>query len=322
MNVLITGAAGFVGRHVAKYLSINTPHRLIPVDLAGERDSPYGEIRQLDLGNKAALEALFQSEQLDAVIHLAALVNPNDAIENPLAYYASNVANTINLLQLCVHYGVGKFVFASTAAVYGIQECRLIGEDAIKQPVNPYSRSKLMCEQVLEDTGRACPGFNYAVLRLFFVVGSDGTLELGGQPNANLNVIRIAAQAALGRRDRIVIYGDNFATPDGTCVRDYIHIDDISRMFKAALDYLQKGNSSQEFNCGTGQGYSLKEITAMMQKVAGVDFDVEIVEPRPNEYPSLMADITRARELLDWEPSQHSLESLCRLSLEFERALP
>lgn len=313
-----------MGSHVAKYLTANVTDTIVCLDQFGGIHGPNGPVKCIDLANIHDLNELFKLEKFEAVIHLAAMTNPGEALNNPTLCYLSNVSNTISLVQLCVRYGVNKFIYASTAAVYGVQACRLIHEDVIPSPTNPYSRSKVMCEGILKDTAIAHPEFNYVTVRIFFSAGTDGTLELAGQVNSNLigNVIKVAAQAASGKRDGMVIYGDSFDTPDGSCVRDYVHINDISKIFDASLKYLASGNGSTEVNCGTSKGHSVKEIVSTMKRISGVDFNVDVVLPRDNEAPALIADITRARRLLKWEPDIHTLDSLCSSAFELEKMLP
>ena len=316
MNVLITGAAGLVGDHVRKHLSKDTRHRLILID-RNKPDPADDNLIQVPLEDRLALEKLFATEKLQCVIHLAAMPNAVRSVQEPLECYITNVVHTINLLELCVSYNVGMFLFASSGAVYQPSGGPL-AEDATKWGADPYAQSKIMCEQVLADVAKAHPDFRYVSLRFFRVTGADRPHSV----NKQLSPIRIAAQVALGRRDKMIIFGDNFDTVDGTCVRDFIHIEDLVRMVSASLSYLETNNESTTFNCASGKGYSLKQIVDTMMKISAVEFKVQVEDKRPNEIPSLVADISRAKALLGWRPRHDSLASLCQVTLEREKVLP
>lgn len=321
MKILVTGAAGYIGGHVSNYLLNNTSHDLVLIDLHSRTGPAGAEIRKLDISDSGPLDQVFKSERFDAVIHLAALVDAQLSITEPLSFYASNVSNTISLLQMCSKYSVSRFVFPSSAAVYEPTDSGLLNECSPMRPLNPYGRSKVMCEDLLKDTSEADQNLRYVVLRPFMIIGGGGSPELDAKAYANGHPIKIAAQAALGIRKKMVIFGDQYNTPDGTCVRDFVHIDDVCRMVSASLDYLHQDNASEVFNCGSSKGYSLTELVNTMKNVSGVDFEVEIGEKRPHEYPSMVADISRAQDLLGWQPCHNRLEDFCQVTLDLAKRM-
>lgn len=317
MNILVTGAAGLIGRRVCKSINQMTNHSVVAVDLFAKPDLGFGSIQTLDLTNTIELEHLFKINSFDAVIHLAGNIDPNRSMIDPISFYRGNVGTTLELIRFCIKYGVDKFIFPSSAAVYGLHNYEPVKENETLNPLNPYSRSKAMCEQVLQDAAMAHPQFKFVTMRLFFVVADEE--DVSHASSINENVIRIIAQAALGTRERFVIYGDQFGTPDGTCVRDFIHVGDVSSFVIASLEYLESGNASSVINCGTGKGYSIRQLVSAMSDVSGVKVKVEVDTMRDMESESLIADITRATVLLSWTPKSTDLESFCRFTLDLER---
>lgn len=323
MNVLVTGGAGYIGSHVVKQLGETTDHNIIVIDnlSTGNQEAVlYGELIQEDLSNFSRIKAIFSEKSFDAVIHFAASIVVPESVENPLKYYLNNTVNTANLINLCVKYNVNKFIFSSTAAVYGDSKGLPFKETDLTEPVNPYGMSKLMSERVLVDAGKAYSDFRYIILRYFNVAGADIDGKIGQSfPNAT-HLIKVSAEAATGKRSKVCIFGDDFNTPDGTGIRDYIHIEDLADTHLKALEYIGN-NESNIFNCGYGRGYSVKEVIETMKKVSGVDFRVEITGRRSGDPSKIIADNSKILKAFSWQPKHDDLELICKTALEWEKVL-
>ncbi|BCD60561.1 UDP-glucose 4-epimerase [Nitratiruptor sp. YY08-14] len=285
----------------------------------------YGDFvfERLDLSDWDALHIFMQKNRFDAIIHFAAALIVPESVENPLKYYLNNTANTANLIQEAMENGVKKFIFSSTAAVYGEPECVPMGgikEEAPTYPINPYGQSKLMSEQILKDTANAYSDFKYVALRYFNVAGADIEGKIGQSTKDATHLIKVAAEAALGKREKMYIFGDDYPTPDGSCIRDYIHVDDLSQAHLDALEYLDK-EKSDVFNVGYGRGYSVKEVIEMMKKVSGVDFPVEITGRRAGDPAILIANSQKIQQKMGWKPKYDDLELICKTALEWEKKL-
>ncbi len=332
-KILITGGAGYIGSHVTKELLKRGGYDITVVDNLStgfletiERlKKYYGDLKfiELDLSNWQAVEELMQENHFDAVIHFAAALVVPESVQNPLKYYFNNTANTANLIKQSIESGVKKFIFSSTAAVYGepesIPQTGITEEDETK-PINPYGHSKLMSEQVLKDTVKAHRDFKYVALRYFNVAGADMGGKIGQSTKDATHLIKVAAQTALGKREKMYIFGDDYPTSDGTCIRDYIHVDDLSSAHLEALDYLDE-NDSEIFNVGYGRGYSVKEVIEMMRKVSGNDFVAEIAPRRPGDPAMLIANSNKLCQKTSWQPKYDDLELICKSALEWEKRL-
>ena len=317
MNILVTGGAGYIGSHIARYFKESLHHNVIISDLNVNSFTEKFDYYKLNLARQDDLESLFASKKIDAVFHYAGLVNPSVAVSDPILCYESNVVGTINLLKMCKKYNVGKFIFASSSAVYGHQSTPYISEDATRAPVNPYGLSKMYCEDIIKDFSTAWNEFNYAILRYFLVTGVDEVPIVETTKGIN-NPIKIASQAALKIRPNITIFGNNFNTADGTCNRDFAHIQDVPILNNEILNYVSAGNNST-FNASSGDASSILQVINTMKHVSGQDFPVEVGEKRDNEYESLVADMSKVKKILGWRPQHSSLENICRSSFEFEK---
>jgi UDP-glucose 4-epimerase len=323
MNVLVTGGAGYIGSHVVWAL-LDAGHSVVVVDdlSTGVRenlpaDLPFVEARA---GSGEPVDAALHEHDVDTIIHFAGSIVVPESVENPLKYYDNNVSQGVNLLKTAVEAGVKRFVFSSTAAVYGEPESNPITESTPKAPINPYGHSKLMFEQVLADTS-AAHGLDYCALRYFNVAGADPQGRTGqSTPNAT-HLIKIAAQAALGERDKLAIFGTDYDTPDGTCIRDYIHVTDLATAHLAAMRYLADGGESGPFNCGYGRGFSVREVIDVVKEVSGLDFPVEETGRRAGDPPALVADSGKLRAAMAWEPAHDDLSTIVRTALAWERSL-
>lgn len=329
MKILITGGAGYIGSHVAKALLEANRHDVVILDnlckgsmRAIEALRKIGEFEfvQESLENIPAIEKLFKREKFDAIIHFAAFIEVFESTQNPLKYYLNNTANAMNLIALANKYGVKDFIFSSTAATYGEPDIPQVSEETPQNPINPYGRSKLMVEWVLKDAAAANPNFKYGILRYFNVAGaaSDGTI---GQnyPNAT-HLIKVATQTIVGKRDKMSIFGDDYDTKDGTCIRDYIHVEDLASAHLAVLDYLQS-NDSAVFNVGYGTGFSVKEVVNEAKKVSGVDFKVEIAPRRAGDPACLISNADKIRTKTSWHPEHESLDEIILSALNWEKKL-
>jgi len=320
--ILVTGGAGYIGSHVARQLAEAGENVVVLDDLStGFRQAVlYGELVVGNTGDEACLDRLFSRFDIDTVMHFAAHTIVPESVANPLKYYRNNTAASRTLLEKCQANDVRNFVFSSTAAVYGIPEGGVASEDSPTQPINPYGQSKLMTEIMLRDLAAVTP-LNYVALRYFNVAGSDPECRIGqSTPKATL-LTKVACEVAVGKRDELLIYGTDYDTPDGTGVRDYIHVEDLASAHLAALAYLRGGGASTVLNAGYGHGYSVRELIAMVEKVAGHEIAKREVARRPGDPPTLIAAVDRIRETLDWTPRYDDLEVICASSLAWEREL-
>lgn len=326
MNILVTGGAGYIGSHVVKQLGEQTDHKITVLDnlVSGFRESVlYGDFIEADLSDFAAIEKIIKEGNYDAVIHFAASLVVPESVEKPLKYYLNNTANTANLIKQCVDYGVKKFIFSSTAAVYGepSPDQVPVTEETQTAPINPYGSSKLMSETVLKDTAFAYDNFNYIALRYFNVAGASVDGKIGQSTKNATLLIKVAAETALGKRDKMYIFGDDYPTEDGTCIRDYIHVEDLAAAHIKALEYLEQKQKSGVFNCGYGHGFSVKEVIETMKKVSGVDFPVEMKERRAGDPAILISDNSKIRNEMGWNPKYDDLELICKTGLEWEKKI-
>lgn len=331
MKILITGGAGYIGSHVVRQLSSNKNIKVTVVDnlCGGEFDSIsvlktfFSEDRfefiQLDLSKFNQVEELIKSNSFNAVIHFAAHLQVGESVQKPLKYYMNNTINTTHLIECCEKYKVNKFIFSSTAAAYGEPTEVPIKETTLTNPINPYGMSKLMSEQVLKDTTKANSNFKYVILRYFNVAGASKDNSIGECHIPETHLIPLIVHAAIGKREKIMMFGDDYTTSDGSCIRDYVHVEDLASAHIKALEYLEDGNDSDIFNCGYGHGYSVKEVIDTVKKVSGVDFEVEIAPRREGDPAELVADNTKIKEKMKWIPKYDNLELICTSALAWEK---
>ncbi|TXE88601.1 UDP-glucose 4-epimerase GalE [Campylobacter volucris] len=326
MKILITGGAGYIGSHTLRQF-LQTNHKICVLDnLSKGSKISLDELKKIrdfkffhqDLSDFASIKKLFQEEKFDAVVHFAASIEVPESMQNPLKYYMNNTANTSNLIQTCLENGVNKFIFSSTAATYGEPQTPIVDEQSPLNPINPYGNSKLMSEQVLHDANMANPEFKYCILRYFNVAGACMDYPIGQRyPKATL-LIKVAAEVACGKRDKLYIFGTDYNTKDGTCIRDYIHVDDLSNAHLVALDYLQN-NPSNTFNVGYGHGFSVKEVVQTMKEVSGVDFEVEVAPKRAGDPSVLISNANKIKTLTSWKPKYDDLKLICKSAYEWEK---
>lgn len=310
-RVLVTGGCGYIGSHNVKYLLDKGCEVIVLDDLVnGFRDAvPEGLLVEGDIGDSAFLDRLFFEHRIDAVMNFASFIEVGASVKNPSSYYLNNLGNTLVLLDAMVRHDVRKFVFSSTAAIFGNPEYTPIGEEHPKAPINPYGRSKWLVEQLLADYSAAY-GLESVCLRYFNAAGADPSGDLGERHDPETHLIPLVLQAASRRRGAITIFGEDYDTPDGTCVRDYIHVNDLAQAHWLALEYMDKHRCSAAFNLGNGNGYSIRQVIDTVRKVTGKDFKVEIGPRRAGDPAVLVADSHRAREVLGWKPEHDSLETI------------
>lgn len=325
MQILVVGGAGYIGSHMVKQLA-RAGHSVVVLDnlTTGFRElACYGELVVGDLADTALLEELFAEHRFDGVMHFAAASLVGESIQDPGKYYRNNVANTLNLLEVMVRHEVKHFIFSSTAATFGEPEYVPIDEAHPQRPINPYGGSKLMVERMLKDFNSA-HGLNSISLRYFNACGADPECELGECHEPETHLIPLILQAASGRRESITVFGRNYETDDGTCIRDYIHIDDLCSAHALALDALVTGKEegALAFNLGNGQGYSVQEVIDAARKVVGEDgctLKVEDGARRPGDPAVLVADAALAKQELGWQPQYEKLEVIIRHAWAWEK---
>jgi UDP-glucose 4-epimerase len=322
MNILVTGGAGYVGSHVGCLLSA-TGHEIWNYDnlSRGHRAAvPEGRLIEGDVGDTAHVVAAIKDKKIDAVMHFAAFALVGESVETPHIYYRNNVIAALNLLEAVRQTNVNKFVFSSTTATYGEPATMPITEDERQEPINPYGFSKLVMEKALGDYAQAY-GLGYAALRYFNAAGASPDGDIGEDHDPESHLIPIVLQVALGQRDSISIFGDDYPTPDGTCIRDYIHVNDLGTAHLKSLERLEPGRGLQ-LNLGTGQGHSVREVIEACRRVTGHEIPELIAARRPGDPPELVADSSKAQELLDWKPEFTTIESIVETAWKWHRTHP
>ncbi|MGB9937155.1 MAG: UDP-glucose 4-epimerase GalE [Methanobacterium sp.] len=309
--ILIVGGAGYIGSHLNKEICNKGYETVVFDNLSyGHEDFvKWGIFEPGDLGNIEEIRRVFKKYPIEAVMHFAAFTYVGESVENPQKYYINNVKNTLNLLQVMLEEGVNHFVFSSTCATYGNPIEIPITETHPQNPINPYGRGKLIVEQVLKDYSDAY-GLKYASLRYFNAAGADPDCEIGELHNPETHLIPLVLDAASGEREDIKIFGNDYDTPDGTCIRDYIHVTDLADAHILALQYLQNGGKSEVFNLGNGNGFSVKEVIETARKITGNEIREVAVERRSGDPPTLIGSSKKAIEMLGWNPKYHDLDSI------------
>lgn len=323
MTILVTGGAGYIGSHMVHELTdAGEPVVVLDNLSTGFRYLIPGTVPFVagSTGDRELVKKTIERHGVTAIIHFAASVVVPDSVSNPLGYYRNNTMNTCTLLDAAIECGVRQFIFSSTAAVYGNAEVIPVPENAPTAPISPYGTSKLMSEIMLHDAGKA-HGLRFVILRYFNVAGADPKMRTGQSTAGATHLIKVACEAALGKRPKMDVYGTDFPTPDGTGIRDYIHVSDLARAHSAALAHLRRGGESRTFNCGYGKGASVLEVIDSVRRISGREFPIEVCSRRPGDPASIVANVDRIRATLDWRPQFQDLDTIVAHAYAWERRL-
>jgi UDP-glucose 4-epimerase len=321
--ILVTGGAGYIGSHVLKLLR-NQKKKVVVIDnLSTGREEAilHGDLLHQDLNDCDKLEAAFEKYNFDSVIHFAGSIIVPESVDEPLKYYRNNYVNTLNLLDCCKKFKVKKFIFSSTAAVYGMNGSGLIEESTPTGPINPYGESKLMVEKCLRDLNISWPDFNFICLRYFNVSGADLELETGQVGVNSTHLIKVAMELLTEKRDKLEIFGNDYETKDGTCVRDYIHVMDLAQAHIDALRYLDKEKNSHILNCGYGVGFSVLEVVEEIKKLSKKKLNIVKAPRRAGDAASLVSSNKKIKELLHWEPQHNDIKTIVKSAYDWEKKL-
>lgn len=322
MVVLVVGGAGYIGSHVNKLLSKKGYKTVVFDNLVyGHREFlKWGEFVLGDLSNIEQIRLCFRKYKFDAVMHFSAYAYVGESVENPSKYYFNNVSYTLNLLQVMLENGVNNFIFSSTCATYGIPNQIPIPEDHPQNPINPYGWSKLMVEQILKDYGRAY-GLKYVIFRYFNAAGADPECEIGEWHEPETHLIPLALKTALGVNDHLKIFGEDYPTPDGTCVRDFIHVDDLAEAHILGLEYLVDTGKSEVFNLGNERGFSVREVVNKVEEITKKRVKTVSWSRREGDPPVLIGSSEKARRILGWIPKYSSIETIIETSWNWEKKM-
>ena len=323
MTVLVTGGAGYIGSHTVDAL-VQAGESVVVIDdlSTGFSDFLAEGVPLLvgDAGDEDLVEGVIAQHRVESIIHLAGSVVVPDSMRDPLQYYRNNTMTTRSLLNAAVRTGVNRFIFSSTAAVYGTSDQMPVAEHAPTRPLSPSGSSKLMTEIMLHDVASA-HGMDYIVLRYFNVAGADPLARMGLATNGATHLLKIAVEAATGQRAKIDVFGTDYPTPDGSCIRDFVHVSDLAQAHRAALSHLRRGGTSATLNCGYGRGYSVLETIEAVRRISGRNFAVQYAPRRPGDIMAMVADVRRIRATLDWTPRYDDLDTIASHALAWEQRL-
>lgn len=322
MKLFVTGGAGYIGSHIVKALGKREHDILVYDNLSNGHEWAvlYGRLVKGDLADTKLLNETLDAFKPDAVIHFAASIQVEESVRKPLNYYRNNVINTLNLLEAMKNNGIQNLIYSSTAAVYGIPETITVDETAPLRPINPYGQSKVMVEHILQDLS-ATAALRYVALRYFNVAGADLECRIGQAYQESTHLITRALKTAHGEFSKLSIYGTDYPTPDGTCIRDYIHVDDLAEAHVLSLNYLVETGKSDIMNCGYGHGFSVREVVATAKRVTGIDFPVEDTDRRAGDTAQVVADSAKLRRMTGWQPRHGDLEFIIKTAWEWELKL-
>jgi UDP-glucose 4-epimerase len=318
--ILVTGGAGYIGSHANKELNLAGYETVVLDNMSyGHQDFlKWGVFEEVDLGDTESIRNVFRKYEIEAVMHFAAFTYVGESVEDPQKYYLNNLRNTLNLFQVMNEFEVKKLVFSSTCATYGNPHKIPLTEDHPQNPINPYGQGKLMVEKVLKDYSSAY-GLRYVSLRYFNAAGADPDGDVGERHDPETHLIPLILDAAAGKRDDIKIFGTDYPTPDGTCIRDYIHVTDLADAHIKALKYLEAGGQSEVFNLGNGNGFSVREVIEEAKKVTGNQIKATEIERRPGDPPILVGSSKKAREILKWQPKYDDLTKIISTAWEWHK---
>jgi UDP-glucose 4-epimerase len=323
MTILVTGGAGYIGSHMVMALT-DLGEEVVVLDNLSTgfwwAVSPKAKLVEGDIGDEALLDRIMAEHRFDAVVHFAGSIVVPDSVRDPLGYYLNNTVKSRMLMACAVKAGIPRFIFSSTAAVYGNPTTQPVFEDAAPAPISPYGSSKLMTEWMLKDA-HVAHGLQYIALRYFNVAGGDPQGRIGQSTPRATHLIKVACQTALGQRDSLEVYGTDYATPDGTCLRDYIHVSDLISAHVDALSHLRRGGESGIFNCGYGKGYSVLEVIKAVERVNGASLPVKYGPRREGDPAAIVAGADRVRSVLGWQPKHENLDFIVETALAWEKKL-
>lgn len=322
MSILVTGGAGYIGSHVVSLLGAAGEDIIIFDNLTtGKRENIlFGKLIVGDLNDPLAVDKVFSENKIDAVLHFAGSIVVPESVENPALYYKNNTENSLNLIKACLKHQTKKFIFSSTAAVYGMPESGVASEETPTNPINPYGRSKLMTEWMLQDVAFV-HDFNYVALRYFNVAGASKTGKIGQSTPKATHLLKTAAEVVTKKRQKMAIFGTDYNTKDGTCIRDYIHVDDLAQAHLDALSYLGRDGKSQVLNCGYGHGFTVKEVVAAVEKYTGEKLNVEMGPRRAGDAVELISRAEKIKDVLGWSPQYDDLSYIVKSAIEWEKKL-
>lgn len=323
MSILVTGGAGYIGSHAVIDL-MNAGEEVVVIDNLSTGFDWAVQVPEAlivgDIADEALVDRVIAERKVEAVIHFAGSIIVPESVSDPLKYYLNNTARSRTLIERCVRGGVGHFIFSSTAAVYGTPERSPVNEDEPLVPMSPYGRSKLMTEWMLRDIAEAHE-MTYAALRYFNVAGGDPEGRVGQSTANATHLIKVACQTALGQRPYIEVYGEDYPTPDGTCIRDYIHVSDLAAAHTAALNHLRDGGRNLVANCGYGHGFSVRDVLRSVERAAGRKFEIRQAPRRAGDPASIVADPARIKQTLGWTPAYDDLDTIVTHALAWEQKL-
>ncbi len=321
-KVLVTGGAGYIGSHVTQKLQERDYQILIVDDFSNSSSESLLDCDFIEgnIGDEATLNKIFKGQQIESVLHFAGSIVVPESVEKPYKYYNNNTINSLKLINRAKANGVKNFIFSSTAAVYGNVSSEPVTEKTPTAPENPYAYSKLMTEQMLQDVA-SVSDLNFVILRYFNVAGAEASGKLGQRGDNATHLIKICSEAANKKRENVTIFGNDYSTPDGTGVRDYIHVEDLADVHVLALQYLEKGGESNIFNCGYSQGFSVKEVIEEVKKVSSHPFKVNEGPRRAGDVASLIADSSKLKKTLNWIPKRNNLNQIVKSAVEWEKNL-
>jgi UDP-glucose 4-epimerase len=323
MTILVTGGAGYIGSHMVLALAERAEQVVVLDNLSTGfwwAVAPEAKLVEGDIGDEALLDRLMREYKFDAVVHFAGSIVVPDSVRDPLGYYLNNTVKSRMLMACAVKAGIPRFIFSSTAAVYGNPATQPVFEDAAPAPISPYGSSKLMTEWMLKDA-HVAHGLQYIALRYFNVAGGDPKGRIGQSTPRATHLIKVACQTALGQRDSLEVYGTDYDTPDGTCLRDYIHVSDLISAHVDALTHLRNGGESGIFNCGYGKGYSVLEVIKAVERVNGAALPVKYGPRREGDPAAIVAGAKRVRDVLGWQPKYENLDFIVETALAWEKKL-
>ena len=322
-KILVTGGAGYIGSHVVKLLGKKGFDVVVLDNLSTGREESvlFGELVNMDLKDVDGVRTLFSRHKFDGVMHFAGSIIVPESVTDPIKYYKNNTENSLNLIKICEEKGVNNFIFSSTAAVYGYPDNGICYEGNDLKPITPYGKSKLMTEWMLEGVANSNSKFNYVALRYFNVAGADVDCRIGQCSPDATHLIKVASEVVTGKRSFMHIYGNDYETADGTCIRDYIHVEDLAQAHLDSLNYLFEYETSQILNCGYGRGHSVNEVIKCVREVSGNSLSANIAPRRDGDAPMLIANSDKLRGLTGWTPKFDSLELIVKTALDWEFCL-